>query len=198
MRAQGEDPRKEPGLLQDHPAFAAAGGASSPRVRRSLHRGRGWQVRYQVLGQAHFRYFADRHFGSADAALAAATTYASHNLRLHRELLALHRRLAPRATCRSGMPGVSRYDAAPGRGAHWLAYFDDPVTGRRKAKRFPVSTFGELAARLLAMEWRTRAVAAQLDRYLRLLELLDAAPPAPFAGATPSPIGAVRSPACKA
>lgn len=138
------------------------------RVRRSRHRGTGWQVRFQVLGEPHFRYFADRRFGSTEAALSAAIAYASHDLELHRELLALHRRLAPRSTSRSGLPGVSRYERTAGRGAHWLAYYDDPISGRRKSKRFPISMHGEQVARQLAMEWRAIAVAAQLDRYLRL------------------------------
>ena len=151
-------------------------------MRRSDRRGQGWQVRFQVLGESHGRYFADRQFGSAEAALAAAAAFAAHDLALHRELLALHRRLAPRATCRSGTPGVSRYAARPGRGAHWMAYFTDPATGRRQSVRFAISVYGEPIAQLLAHSWRARAIAPCLERYIGLLQQVGTCPTAPPLG----------------
>jgi hypothetical protein len=84
------------------------------------------------------------------------------------ERLALLRRFLPRKNSRSGIPGITRIEGGPGRGACWLAYWNDR-TGRKVQKRFSVRLHGEDGARKLAAKARFKATERQSKRLMRLL-----------------------------
>jgi hypothetical protein len=138
------------------------------RISRTEHRGRGWCARFQVRDKIYRRYFSDATYGSTEAARQAALSFASADQELHDEFLALRRRFEPRKNSRSGLPGLARYDP-PGRPAHWLAYYDCPVTERRVSQRFYIGEHGEEQARLLAIEFRENGVRPYRERYEELM-----------------------------
>lgn len=146
--------------------------AGYPRVSRTEWRGSGWRVIYTVQGQRKSWYFPDAEFGSAARAKAAAVACAEHNRQLLDELLGLHRRLTAKANTASGVVGVTRL---PGHksGPFWLAYFADPMSGRRRSRYFAVSRYGEEGARDLAIEWREEAMRPFRERYTEILRILS-------------------------
>jgi hypothetical protein len=129
----------------------------------------GWSVHYQRARKRVTRYFADRANGGRDEAYAAALHFASALPADNGEIRVLLRRLLPRKTCRSGMPGVAKLMRhPPDRGAFWVAYWDD-ASGHKVQKKFSVARYGEEIARELAIEARRQAT----ERYrVRLAELL--------------------------
>lgn len=132
----------------------------------------GWQVIFSICGDRHRRVFMDAAYGTSQAAKLAAEELAYKDLELHAELLALRRRFEPRTSSRSGIPGVARYDATPSRGAYWMAHWTDPVSGRKRAKRFMIDKLGEDLARDEALACRADAVEPLADRYQEILKQL--------------------------
>lgn len=127
----------------------------------------GWSVRYQRGRALVSRYFADAAHGGRDEAHAAALRFASEREQNGGELLALLRRLSPRKTSRSGIPGVTKLHP-PDRGAYWVAYWDD-ATGRKVQKKFSVAVHGEDVARELAIEARRDATEVHRKRLAELM-----------------------------
>lgn len=142
------------------------------RIYRSNIRGKvdGWRAHIRLLGVSTERYFADDKYGGRDEAFEAARLYADENISLHLELLSIQRRLIRRANCRSGVPGVARYDL-PGRGPFWLAFWDD-ADGRKRSRRFAIGDLGEEGARSAAVETRRKIDRGYEERLLALCTLL--------------------------
>jgi hypothetical protein len=135
------------------------------------NRNLGWLVRYSVESVTVQKFFSDKVHGTSASARAAAERFAHANIDLHLELLALRRRLLLRKNCRSGIPGVSRYEVA-GRGPFWVAYWDD-AAGKKRQRKFSVKSFGEIEARNQALVCRARAVAQYLARWRKVKRLLE-------------------------
>lgn len=142
------------------------------RLYRQLNKSRGWRARFCVLGVVHSRYFSDAEYGSTVAARQAAERFASQNQNLHKELAALRSRFDVRANCRSGLPGVARYDGQTGRGPFWLAFWDDH-DGRRVTRRFSVKRLGEAKAFKMALQAREEGVRSFRERYDQILQALE-------------------------
>jgi hypothetical protein len=139
-----------------------------------VNRANGWLVAITVAGKRYHRYFGDSTFGSENDARAAAEELAARDLELHAELRALRIRFAVRSTSRSGWTGVTRLDETSRRCAGWLAYWDDPLTGKRVSKKFSVKRFGEDEACLLAMQLRQEAMQPYRARYEELIAVIEA------------------------
>jgi hypothetical protein len=146
--------------------MSTIGGKS--RVCRKEHRSQGWFARFQVCNKKYSRYFADASYGSSEAARRAALRFASADQELHDEFLGLRRRFEPRKNSRSSVPGLARYDR-PGRRAHWLAYYDCPLSNRRIGRRFYIAEHGEEQARSMAIEFREKSLEAHRKRYEELM-----------------------------
>lgn len=140
------------------------------RMYRSVNNGFGWLVNITVDGIKYCKYFADATFGSTELARAAAEAVASRDKAIHEELLVLRRRLKVRKNCKSGHPGVGRFEGDKTHAPNWAASWVDSSSGRRLSKRFYVAAHGEEAARELAIEARHEAT--QIDQ-ARLEQLLN-------------------------
>ena len=145
------------------------------RLYRQMNRSRGWQAQFRLFGKVYSRYFSDAEYGSSAAARQAAERLALQNQDLHDELRSLHRRFVVRANCRSGLPGVARYDGNKTRRPFWLAYWDDQ-SGRRVTRRFSVGRYGEEEASRLARKAREKAVRPFRERYEQILAELGRVP----------------------
>ena len=141
------------------------------RFYRQTYRCHGWQARFTLKGVRYTRYFSDAAYGSAESARRAAEEFAAQNGDLHRELLALRRRFEIRRNCRSGIPGVSKYEGW-GHGPYWLAYWHDE-SGRRVSRRFSISRLGDAKAFECAVKARKRGVLHFQERYKQLLSTLN-------------------------
>jgi hypothetical protein len=144
-------------------------GISRPlRHWRDCLRGKswGWTVQFTYGGRRVRRFFSDSRYGSTEAAQSAAQAFAYADLSEQAEYLALTRRLRLRSNCRSGIPGVARYER-PNGSAYWTAFWDDE-TGRKKQRKFFVGRLGEAEAARRAVACRLEA---QMDWQSRLAQI---------------------------
>lgn len=146
---------------------------STYRCYRNELSGSGWTVQITVKGIRFRRYFADSHYGSSDASQKAAESMARKDQDLLKEYVALWRRFAPRRNSRSGMPGINRYEPTSHHNPFWLAYWTDPVTGRKTSRKFSVSAWGEEKALEMAIESRRTALDEMQRRYVTLSEYIN-------------------------
>lgn len=130
----------------------------------------GWVAMVTLEGVRQARYFADSKYGSAEAARAAAERAGAEDQHIQKEWAAIKGRLRVRSTSRSGIPGVTRYEATARRRAHWMAYWTDSLSSKRVYRRFYVGDHGEEGSRERAVE--ARRLATECDRQ-RLVEIAD-------------------------
>lgn len=144
--------------------------ASEPRVYRERTGGGGWRVTFQVHCVRHFRYFADVNFGGAEQSHQAAVQFASF-ADAYKDLRTLALRFVVRKNTRSGVPGVTRIAAGGRRRAFWMSYWTDPISRRKRSKRFAIHKFGEDGARAQAVAWREAGMRTLLDDYHELQQM---------------------------
>lgn len=126
-------------------------------------------------------HFADRTFGSADAALAVARAWRDAVLAAVPPLLPGAQATRRTRQHAAGLPGLYRIKPSPNRAASWSARLAPPG-GRLRIRSFSTARHGEDGAKALAEAW--------LLGELALLEGAPAAPPGqpePAPGLAPSP-----------
>ncbi|XDF35071.1 AP2/ERF family transcription factor [Paracidovorax avenae] len=110
-----------------------------------------WLVRLRRDGRrVGIRYFYHHHYDSPEAALAAARAYRNAFLEMYPPLTSREHRQRPGKRNASGVPGVSRDTGGPG---YWIAS-TKLADGTVLFKRFSVKTYGEDAAKELAIRER--------------------------------------------
>jgi hypothetical protein len=131
------------------------------RVDNEGTRTHAWRVQIQRQNKVIYKYFSDGVFGGKKSALLAAKTYLGALLSDRANVdWKMWRRTQMRPTNTSGVTGIGRYSTtkvqADGQVKihySWQAFWKD-ADGRRRARSFSVSIYGEDEARELAKKAR--------------------------------------------
>lgn len=117
-------------------------------------------VKLRRQGSVYQKYFGYKSYGGAKATKVAAVTYRDEIMLKYPELTRYDYAEIKKSNNRSGIPGVCRtFHTVKGISYPvWQAAWS-PKPGKRRCKKFFVSTHGERKAKTLAIEARREALA---------------------------------------
>ncbi|MEM9444513.1 MAG: AP2 domain-containing protein [Verrucomicrobiota bacterium] len=116
-------------------------------------------VKLRRQGEVHQKYFGYKTYGSAKASKDAAVKYRDAVMKKHPEMSRRDYAEIKKSNNKSGIPGVCRtFHTVKGISYPvWQAAWS-PAPGKRRCKKFFVSTHGERKAKKLAIEARHKAL----------------------------------------